>query len=403
MHISLKHATLATLGWLVLAMAANAVVLQVGPTRKVASLAVASVLAKSGDTVEVDAGTYAADVAIWSQSNLTVRAVGGRVRLMALGAAAEGKGIWVVRGGAMAVQGFDFVGAKVADKNGAGIRFEKGQLSIKDCTFTDNENGILTSGDKDAELLIENSEFGNNGFGDGYSHNLYVGAIKKLTVTGSYFHHAKVGHLLKSRAAENHIFYNRLTDETGGRASYELEFPNGGLAYVVGNHIQQGSQTENPTLISFGAEGYKWPHNELYLVSNVLADDRPSNGKWLAVRTDPGAKPVNLVVKALNNVLVGTGDLGAGMTPPQVAGNGGAVGMGGAAGTGDVAGTRPFVLDIRNNINVDWDVFVQASRQDYRLKNPALPLLTPLPPGTANGVDLTPKREYLHPRQTRGV
>ena len=129
------------------------------------------------------------------------------MRLLTQGAAGEGKAIWVVRGGVMAVQGFDFVGAKVADKNGAGIRFEKGQLSIKDCTFTDNENGILTSSDKDAVLLIENSEFGNNGFGDGYSHNLYVGAIKKLTVTGSYFHHAKVGHLLKSRAAENHIFY----------------------------------------------------------------------------------------------------------------------------------------------------------------------------------------------------
>ena len=378
------------LGSLLCSLAMAAQVLQVGPTRKVASLAAASVVAKSGDTVEVDAGTYAADVAIWSQSNLIVRAVGGRVRLLALGAAAEGKGIWVVRGGAMAVQGFDFVGAKVADKNGAGIRFEKGQLSIKDCTFTDNENGILTSGDKDAELLIENSEFGNNGFGDGYSHNLYVGAIKKLTVTGSYFHHAKVGHLLKSRAAENHIFYNRLTDETGGRASYELEFPNGGLAYVVGNHIQQGSQTENPTLISFGAEGYKWPRNELYLVGNTLADDRPSNGKWLAVRTDPCAKPVNLVVKALNNVLVGAGELGAAISAP-------------AAGNGDVAGTKPFVLDIRNNINVDWDVFVQASRQDYRLKNPASPPLKPVPPGTANGVDLSTKREYVHPRQTRGA
>ena len=246
------------------------------------------------------------------------------MRLLTQGAAGEGKAIWVVRGGVMAVQGFDFVGAKVADKNGAGIRFEKGQLSIKDCTFTDNENGILTSSDKDAVLLIENSEFGNNGFGDGYSHNLYVGAIKKLTVTGSYFHHAKVGHLLKSRAAENHIFYNRLTDETGGRANYELEFPNGGLAYVVGN---------------------------------VLADDRPSNGKWLAVKPVDASKPVAVVVKAMNNLLVGTGSLDAGVDAKQA------------------------IVDIRNNLNVDWDVFV---------------------PGSANGVDLTPKREYVHPRQTRG-
>jgi hypothetical protein len=81
-------------------------------------------------------------------------------------------------------------------------------------------------------------------------------------VTGSYFHHADVGHLLKSRAARSHILYNRLTDETGGRASYELEFPNGGLAYVVGNVIEQAATTENETIISFGAEGYR-PRNEL--------------------------------------------------------------------------------------------------------------------------------------------
>ena len=65
----------------------------------------------------------------------------------------------------------------------------------------------------------------------------YVGKIDKLTVNGSYFHHARVGHLLKSRAAQNHVFYNRLTNEEGGRASYELGFPSGGLAYVVGNWI----------------------------------------------------------------------------------------------------------------------------------------------------------------------
>ena len=343
-------------------------VIQVGAKRVVVSLAQAATQAKDGDTLEVDAGDYVADVAVWQQARLTIRAVGGRARLLAMGAAAEGKGIWVVRGGNITVEGFDFVGAKVGDKNGAGIRFEKGQLLVKNCVFLDNENGILTGGDKTAELTIENSEFGNNGYGDGLSHNLYVGSIAKLTVTGSYFHHAKVGHLLKSRAVENHIFYNRLTDETGGRASYELEFPNGGLAYVVGNIIQQGSQTENHTIISFGAEGYAGLRNELYLVGNIIADDLPKGGKFLVV------KPGERTVRAVNNLLVGKGSLEAG-------------------GTGDY----------RNNINVDWNVFVQASRQDYRLAKPALKLGKPEDPGSANGVDLRPKREYVHPRQTRSL
>jgi hypothetical protein len=194
-----------------------------------------------------------------------------------------------------------------------------------------------------------------------------VGAIRKLSVTGSYFHHAKVGHLLKSRAAENHIFYNRLTDEVGGRASYELEFPNGGLAYVVGNQIEQGSQTENPTIISFGAEGYKWPLNALHLVGNTIADDRPKGGKLLVV------KPGDRVVRAVNNLIVGAGSL--------------------EAGEGEYG----------NNVPVDWDLFVRANRQDYRLLNPLKPIGRPVEPGTANGVDLQPRREYVHPLQTRAL
>ena len=120
---------------------------------------------------------------------------------------------------------------------------------------------------------------------------------------GSYFHHANVGHLLKSRAAENHIFYNRLTDEIGGKASYELEFPNGGVAYVVGNVIQQSSTTENPNIISYGAEGNLWPANALYLVNNTLVDNRPQSGVFLSVRQGLGA------ITAVNNLLVGQGKL----------------------------------------------------------------------------------------------
>ena len=38
-------------------------------------------------------------------------------------------------------------------------------------------------------LEIEDSEFGDNGAGDGQSHNLYVGTIERFVVQGSYFHH----------------------------------------------------------------------------------------------------------------------------------------------------------------------------------------------------------------------
>lgn len=338
---------------------------RVGPGYAIKSIAAAAAMARDGDVFEVEAGDYPGDIAVWTKDNIALRAVGGRVRLIASGMAAEGKGIWVVRGGHMTVEGFDFSGARVADQNGAGIRFETGRLTVLDCTFTDNQNGILTGNNVQTELEIVNSEFGYNGHGDGLSHNLYVGEIARLSVTGSYFHHAKVGHLLKSRAAANHIYYNRLTDEMGGSASYELEFASGGVAYVVGNIIQQGSQTENPHLISYGAEGYKWPKNELYLVNNTLVDNRPRGGVFLRV------KPGTVAVKAVNNLLVGKGTL-------------------------DSAGPGEY----RNNFTVDWDEFELAAREDYRLKRKSRVLGKAMDAGLADGQSLMPDSEYVHPRKT---
>ncbi|MEO8118438.1 MAG: right-handed parallel beta-helix repeat-containing protein [Rhodoferax sp.] len=325
-------------------------------------------MAKAGAIVEVDTGDYVGDVAVWTQDQLTLRAIGGRVKLVAAGASAEDKAIWVVRGGQMSVEGFDFTDARVPGKNGAGIRFERGHLKIRDCTFSNNENGILTSDQPDAVLEIKNSEFGHNGQGDGQSHNLYVGSIARLTVTGSYFHHARVGHLLKSRAAENHIFYNRLTDEVGGSASYELEFPGGGIAYVVGNTIAQGSQTENPHMISYGTEGYTHSRNELYLVNNTLNDNRPQGGVFLRI------KPGSVTVKAINNLLVGAGKL-------------------------ESAGPGVF----QNNFNVGWDAFEQLVRDDYRLKRASGLVGKAIDPGTANNISLRPQAEYVHPRSTQTI
>jgi len=284
---------------------ANAEVLRVGPSRLLTVPSQAAALARDGDVVEIDAGEYRGDVAVWTQSRLSIRGQGGMVKLVADGHAAESKAIWVMRGGDIRIEQITFTGARVLHRNGAGIRFEKGHLQISSCRFLDNENGILTAADPDSQLDIEFSEFGNNGDGSGYSHNLYVGKIARLRVTGSYFHHARVGHLLKSRAQVNDISYNRLTDEEGGHASYELEFPNGGVALVMGNIIEQSATTENPIIISYGAEGLGSASNQLFLVHNTIVDRRFIAGTPLAVHGKPG----EVAVVAINNLLLGSGAL----------------------------------------------------------------------------------------------
>lgn len=278
--------------------------LQVGPQRAIKTIAIAARLARVSAFIEVDAGDYVADVAVWQQDDITIRAVGGRVRLLAQGAAAEGKGIWVVRANRMRVEGFDFEGAAVPSRNGAGLRLETGSLRVDNCRFRYNEMGLLTNNDPASVLEVYGSEFAYNQRPDGHNHNLYAGQIARLTVIDSYFHHAHSGHLLKSRAAVSHIINSRLIDGTDGTASYELEFPNGGMAFVVGNTIAQSTLTENQHLISYGAEGYKWPHNALYLANNRLVNPLP-HGVFL--RVAPGAD----AIQAIGNVLLGHGSLEA--------------------------------------------------------------------------------------------
>ncbi|RCW76599.1 hypothetical protein DES41_1011207 [Pseudorhodoferax soli] len=336
---------------------------RVGPQEALLSIAAAAKLARSGDTVEVQAGTYRGDVAVWGQKQLTIRAVGGRVRLVADGRSAQGKAIWVIRNGDFDISGFDFVGAKVADKNGAGIRFEGGRLRVAHCLFWGNQNGILTIGNQpDSQLEVVSSEFGYNGDGDGQSHNIYVGRIGRFSITGSYLHHADTGHLLKSRAAVNEVFYNRLSDEDRGRASYEMDFPNGGVVHLVGNVVQQGRRTENSVMVSFGAEGLAHRRNTLQLANNTLVNDQPYGGTF--VRAAPGTERVQLT----NNLLVGPGGL-----------------------------QLPMEHTDFNTRKVDWSAFVQPARYDYRLNDSGMSLA--YQGGQAEAA--VPSAQYVHPLQVQ--
>ncbi|WP_313952807.1 hypothetical protein [Accumulibacter sp.] len=277
----------------------------VGPLEAVRSIEEAARIARDGDTIEIRPGEYRQQAVVWTQGRLTIRGTGKRPRLIADGASAEGKALWVVRNGDLLIENLEFRGARVADGNGAGIRFERGHLRVVRCAFFDNEMGILTGNVADTVLEVEDSEFGEAPKHAGALHHLlYAGTIARLSVKGSRFQQGYLGHLIKSRARESRIFYNLLVDGAGGRASYELEFPNGGLAWVIGNIIGQSETSDNVDLISYGAEGKRWPDNALYLAHNTLIDDLPA-GNFLHVWLD--RMPPGFEVWAINNLVAGYG------------------------------------------------------------------------------------------------
>lgn len=290
------------LGLLALCLvAARAEVIRVEPGGDVPTIRQAAKIARDGDIVEVQAGEYHGDVAVWLQRRLTIRAVGGRAVVVADGKAAEDKALWVLRDGHFEIEGFDFIGARVPDGNGAGVRLERGSLVVRDTRFIDNEMGLLTGNDPHSELRIENCQFLGPVDGDHWYHNVYVGRIRRFVMLDSESHRARRGHLVKSRANVSTVIGNRLTDD-GGTASYELEFPDGGEAQVEGNLIEQDVTTENLVMVSFGAEGYRWPRNRLLMNGNLLLNRAGAGAVF--VRVAPGGEGA-----IDSNVWVGRGSL----------------------------------------------------------------------------------------------
>lgn len=340
--------------------------LSVGPGREIELPSEAARVARDGDVIEIDAAEYFGDVAVWRANDLTLRGVGGIARLDAGGRSAQGKAIWVIKGDNVLVENIEFSNAAVPDRNGAGIRIEGANLIVRNSIFRDNENGILGGGKQpDSSILIENSEFSGNGYGDGQSHGIYIGTpIKRLTFRYNYVHHSKVGHQVKSLARENFILYNKLVDEESGTSSYAIDLPRGGFAVVMGNVLQQGRSTENSALVHF-ASAVARPGAALYLVNNTVVNERHA-GVFLRNRS-----PVE--ARLLNNVLVGNIELLAGR------------------GTG------------LGNIRLDLADFVDPGAYDFRLRSRAAAIDAAANPGEVAGssLRLTPSDEYVHPRASR--
>jgi hypothetical protein len=305
-----KTALPAALLGLAVAVPASAATLSVGPGKTYASPCKAFAVAKSGDVVEITGNTtYSGDVCGIYTSNLTVRGVNGRPKINANGKNAMGKGIWVVSGSNVTVDNVEMYGAKVADKNGAALRLEGTNFTLRNSFLHDNENGILSNTNTASNIVIEYSEFGHNGYGDGYSHNLYINNVGSLTFRYNYSHDANIGHNLKSRARINTIVYNRFSSGVAGstaigKPSYEIDLPNAGTSYVIGNVIQQPASHSNPTMLAYGEEGASNPGKDLYVVNNTFLNDDSSRGTFVYV-----GSAVTTPVLLQNNIFAGTGTL----------------------------------------------------------------------------------------------
>jgi hypothetical protein len=208
---------------------------------------------------------------------------GGRITFKAVklgtaifdGETCEGKAAFVLRGLESTVDGLVFRGMRVPDGNGAGIRTELGNLTVRNSMFIDSEEGILGGEPAAQKIVIDRSTF--SGLGQCHesqdcSHSIYIGNQGSVTVTNSRFERGRGGHYAKIRAPNVSITDNSFDDTGGTRTNYMIDLSEGGTGLIARNTMVQGRAKENWTgFVVIAAEQRRYPSTGLRIEGNIAS------------------------------------------------------------------------------------------------------------------------------------
>ena len=245
--------------------------LEVGPSKTYKTPSAAAAVAKNGDQIKIEPGQYF-DCAVWNADDLVIEGTGPGVVIT--DKTCMGKGLFVVEGNNTTVRNLTLTRARVPDMNGAGIRLDKGNLTVDTVKFIDNQNGIM-GGVPGTTVTIRNSDFDRNGTCAGAcAHGIYIGDVDLVRVENSRFSNTRQAHSIKSRAKRTEVIGCTIADGPDGTSSYLIEAPNGGALIVRDTTLEKGPKSENhKAAIAIGAEGVTHPTPEITITNNNFRND----------------------------------------------------------------------------------------------------------------------------------
>ncbi len=222
-------------------------------------------------TISIAPGRYA-DCAVQSEGDVSFMAAQPGSTVFD-GDICEDKAALVFRGRSATVSGLVFQNMKSPySGNGAGIRIERGNLTVAQSWFKDSQQGILSANDPTGRIVVDKSTFTRLGtceFSAGCAHSIYIGHYGSLRVTRSRFEIGRGGHYLKSRSARVEIASNSFDDSQGKWSNYMIDLPAGSTGQVTNNWFVQGSDHENHSaLIAIAAESHDNSADGLQIAGN---------------------------------------------------------------------------------------------------------------------------------------
>ncbi len=284
--------------------AISGTMLTVSPGGQYPDLASAYAASKPGDTIIIAPGSYTggqaarnADVTI--RHDLTIKCQPGAVfdnpattiDPKNLKAANVAKGYLVIGNQRnlpftpdVLIDGCTFQHAISFSYNGAGIRYQSGNLTVRNSTFRDNQMHILAppTVTGSGNITLEKDTFLTGAFAaTGLGHALYIGTVKYFTIANSKVIGVYDGHGVKTRAANNLIKDNTIGDGPGedGQMSYQIEAAENGNTIAEGNTLEKGPHATNSAFIQTGTlDGVAWPDTTIIIRSNTFIDDHDGEG-----------------------------------------------------------------------------------------------------------------------------
>ena len=197
------------------------------------------------------------------------------------GVAAGGKAAFVLASNDILLEDITCRNIKVRDRNGACVRFEGKNLTLRNVRFENSENGILGSAGDTGLILIEDSVFIGNG-ANGRSHGMYINGgeliVRRTQVLGS----KDEGHGIKSRALRTTI-EDSVIASLEGNDSRLIDIPNGGLVAIRNSLLVEGAKSVNFQLLSFGVEGNLKEKNSFVMENNIIITDREGGSQLILV------------------------------------------------------------------------------------------------------------------------
>jgi hypothetical protein len=289
-------------------------VLLVGPERDLRAPSDAAAVAEDGDIVRIDPGEYV-DCAIWRANRLVLEAPDGEAHVR--DRACAGKAIWVISGADVTVDHITFSGARVPDQNGAGIRAEGRNLTVRNARFLDNENGILAAAVEGSTIVIERSAFERNGkCAANCAHGVYANQIDRLKIVASVFRGQRQGHHIKSGALALEVIGSTIEDGPEGTASYLIDVVSGGEVVVADNLMHKGPHSQNwGTAIHIGGEGPAQDPSAYRISGNRFRSDNPHEVAFVRNRTVVPAVLEGNRLEGTVVPLLGPGTVDAGGAP----------------------------------------------------------------------------------------